>query len=75
MTGTASASTGRVMLLTYCAGFSLNGTQSRIRAGKMPQAPGTWPSHWISRIASQKDGVASAAMEMTRMPWSGQRSR
>src|SRR5699024_8289586 len=74
-TGTPPAKAGRAICCNQSPGFSLNGTQSVIRAGNMPHPPGTSASHWINRIASQNEGVARDRMETTRMTWSGQRSR
>ena len=75
MLGTAMASAGRKTWRTYSPGSSEKWTQSVMRAGKIPAPPGTSVSHWMSRSASQNEGVARQAMETTRMTWSGQRSR
>lgn len=73
--GTAMASAGRKIWLRYVPGSSLKGTHSDTSAGKVPVPPGMSENHWMSSRASQKDGVARHAMEMTRMTWSCHLSR
>ena len=71
ITGTASETAGSAMRRIQPTGLSKNegngpAAGSQLRFTKNSR---------ISKTASQKDGVATHTMLMTRMSWSGQRSR
>ena len=71
VTGTASATAGRIIRASHPPG-------SLVNAGSGPEAGSTCIIEENSRIistASQNDGVAMHAIENTRITWSGHLSR